>query len=331
MPGSSVSSSAGTSAKASAWLIHYGAAGFVVQCEGLAEALGLEATTHIVRPPFPHRMLAPWGPAASDARFNAPFPHIAIGTSRQAVPYMRQLARQGVFTVFLQNPKVKSDNFDLVWAPSHDKLAGENVVSTIVSPHGLTQEKLDAATSSFAEQIGSLPTPRLGVVIGGNNGVFSIGKKEIEQLAAQLRLLVEQHGIGLIVTPSRRTGAENIACLREALKDLPAFVWDFTGENPYHALLAHSDWLLVTCDSVNMVGEAAFTGKPVYMLKLPGGSTKFARFHQNMISAKAARWFDGTLDNWSSLPLNATTEIAEAVARAYLAKTGKALPGKWTK
>lgn len=306
-----------------AWLVHAGEAGFAVQCEGLAAALGLDARTLAVSPGRPHRWLAPWGPAAADAQFRPPWPDIAIGSARQAVPYMRRLAKSGVFTIFLQNPKVNPGTFDLVWAPAHDQLSGTNVLTTTLSPHLLTPAKLSDAAAKFASNFSHLPSPRLGVVVGGNNSVFSLGETEIKQLAADLRHLVEANGVGLIVTPSRRTGAKNIARLRAALKDLPAYVWDFQGDNPYHAILAHSDWLLVTCDSVNMVGEACFTSKPVYMLRLPGGSSKFARFHQNILSTRRVRWFEGELDSWPTAPLNATQEIAGAAAQAYLAKTGK--------
>src|SRR3546814_5644221 len=47
------------------------------------------------------------------------------------------------------------------------------------------------------------------------------------------------------------------------------------GENPYFAYLGLADAILVTADSVNMVCEAASTGKPVYVIDLDGSSDKF--------------------------------------------------------
>jgi hypothetical protein len=308
-----------------AWLIHTGAAGFRVQCEGLAAALGLAARTVQVAPPAPFRWIAPLGPPAPNAGFRPPFPDIAIGSGRQAVPYMRRLAKAGSFTVFLQNPQVPTSTFDLVWAPAHDRLQGPNVIVTSTSPHDLTAAKLEAASRAFAETFDALPKPLIGVVVGGANGVFAFGAAEIDRLAADLAALVRATGAGIALTPSRRTGTDNIARLRAALADLPAYVWDLEGPNPYHAILARADRLLVTCDSVNMVGEAAFTGKPVYMVRLPGGSPKFARFHAGVIASGGVKWFEGALEKWVSPPLNATGEIAGAVGRAYLAKTGKAL------
>ena len=70
------------------------------------------------------------------------------------------------------------------------------------------------------------------------------------------------------MTPSRRTGAEVEAELRKALADTPSYIWDGQGENPYLAVLALADSLITTADSVNMVSEACFTGKPVHVVDL---------------------------------------------------------------
>jgi len=307
------------------WLIHDGAKGNAVQCEGVAAALGLSPRTLVVEPPWPYSWLAPWGPPAPVPEFESPWPDIAFASCRQAVPYLRRLAKAGVFTVYLKNPKINPANFDLVWAPAHDRLTGANVLSTVVSPHTLTRENLARAAAEFAETFAGLPPRRLGVVLGGNNGVFTLGTAEINRLAADLSALAEPGDIGFIVTPSRRTGESNITYLRDALKGLDAYVWDFEGTNPYRGLLAHADWLLVSCDSVNMVGEAAFTGKPVYMLRLPGGSAKFARFHDGIIATGAVRWFDGKLETWPATTLDATEDIAGVVRTAFEAKTGRSI------
>ena len=68
-----------------------------------------------------------------------------------------------------------------------------------------------------------------------------------------------------------------------------------------------------------MVGEAAFTGKPVHVVELAGGSAKFRRFLDGMYAYGAARRFDGRLENWSYVPLNATRDIAAAIAEAFRA------------
>ena len=106
----------------------------------------------------------------------------------------------------------------------------------------------------------------------------------------------------LIITPSRRTSPEALRVLKEALANVPYFLWDGQGDNPYFGILGLADFLVVTCDSVNMVSEAASTGKPVYVVDLPGGSEKFGRFHRALREDGITRPFTGKLQSYSYVP-----------------------------
>jgi hypothetical protein len=97
---------------------------------------------------------------------------------------------------------------------------------------------------------------------------------------------------------------------------VPHLIWDGTGDNPYHAFLAHSDAIVVTEDSVNMVTEAAGTGKPVFVQSLSGNSRRLARFHALMREAGATRPFTGRLESWSYTPINDTERVARKVRQA---------------
>jgi mitochondrial fission protein ELM1 len=98
-------------------------------------------------------------------------------------------------------------------------------------------------------------------------------------------------------------------------------LWDGTGDNPYFAFLALGDAIVVTEDSVNMVTEAAGTGKPVYVQKLPGRSTRLARFHRLMQERGATRPFEGKLESWSYTPINDTEMVAAALRSALNLET----------
>ncbi|HET8727389.1 MAG TPA: ELM1/GtrOC1 family putative glycosyltransferase, partial [Alphaproteobacteria bacterium] len=141
-------------------------------------------------------------------------------------------------------------------------------------------------------------------------------------VAEVLSNLARERGLGLMVTPSRRTGADNEAILRARLDGLPAEIWDGTGENPYFAYLGLADAIIVTADSVNMVCEAASTGKPVYVIELEGESAKFDAFHESMRRAGITRPFDGRLDDWSYQPLCETERAAAEVWRRMASRSG---------
>ena len=58
-------------------------------------------------------------------------------------------------------------------------------------------------------------------------------------------------------------------------------------ENPYFGLLALGRIIVVTSDSISMISEACFTGKPVYVYELPGRRQKaqgiFAGFNPKAV------------------------------------------------
>lgn len=304
-------------ASLSVWVLTNGMAGFETQAIGIAEALGAAPVMKRVTPGKPWRWLAPWGPAAPNAEIAPPWPDLLIASGRQSIPYARMIRRKSgrrTFTVVLQDPRVAPSHFDVVWAPAHDRLEGPNVLSTVASPHRLTRARLDAEAAKFAGSVAHLPHPRVAVLLGGTNSVYHMGEEVAARIAAQLAGLTEHYGAGLMVTPSRRTGEAQSRIIRDALRDKPAIMWDGTGDNPYFGFLGLADAVVVTCDSVNMVGEAAFTGKPVYVVELEGGSAKFRRFLDAVYASGAARPFVGRLESWEYEPLNATDVIAREIA-----------------
>ena len=98
-------------------------------------------------------------------------------------------------------------------------------------------------------------------------------------------------------------------------------MWDGTGDNPYFAFLALADAIVATEDSVNMVTEAAGTGKPVYVQALKGNSRRLARFHALMRERGATRPFEGKLESWTYAPVNDTELVAQAIRRALHLET----------
>ncbi len=294
-----------------------------VQCLGLAEALGLAPQVKRISVTKPWRWLPPGlirqplntlGPKGD--RLAPPWPDLLISSGRQAVAPALAIRRQAAgrtFAVHVQNPGVPADCFDLVVTPEHDRLRAANVLTTRGALGQVTPARLQAAAARFAPRYAALPCPRVAVLIGGDNKVYRMTAGITRKLTEGLARLARDQGAGLMVTPSRRTGPRNEAILRAGLEGLPADIWDGTGENPYYGLLGLADALVVTGDSVNMVSEAAGTGKPVYTVALEGRSAKFERFHDALQSAGITRPFTGALENWSYEPLAETPRVAAEI------------------
>jgi uncharacterized protein len=307
---------------ATAWVLTNGMAGFETQVLGVAEAMGLAPEIKRVAPPVPWRWAAPWGPAAQAEEIAPPWPDLLIVSGRQSIPYARHIrARSGgkTFVAVLQDPRLSPTQFDFVWAPKHDRLAGPNVLSTLLSPHRLTSERLAAEAKKIMSAIAHLPRPRIAVLLGGSNSVYRLDETAARHIGHLLARAADQSRGGLMITPSRRTGPRALQIIRDCVRDKSHVIWDETGDNPYFGYLGSADAVIVTCDSVNMISEAAATGKPVHVIELKGGSSRSRRFLEGVYAQGAARPFKGRLESWACSPLNATWEIADAIERAMRA------------
>lgn len=299
-----------------------------MEAQGLAvaEAVGLPYSLKRVRVtgvlnllPTPLQIAVP--PArllrAVNESLAAPWPRLVISVGRRSVPIALAVKRlSGAFALHIQNPKVPARLFDLVAAPVHDNFTGDNVIVTFGAVHSVTPRRLAEAAKAFAAQIDPLPHPRIAVLLGGASQAFSFPPEVAAILGADLADLARDTGGSLLVTPSRRTGGASLSAIRQAIRDVPHVVWDGAGDNPYHGFLGAADAIVVTEDSVNMVTEAAGTGKPVYVQSLLGRSTRLARFHELMRERGATRPFAGKLESWTYEPVNDTELVASAVRRA---------------
>ena len=317
------------SSQVTCWVVTDGKAGMENQCVGLAEFMGLKPIVKRIKLRFPWKQLSPflrhglaYAHSPDGDPIAPPWPDLLIATGRASIPaalYVRRASRanggKGTFTVQLQNPVIDTSRFDLVIVPRHDGMTGANVMTTRGALHRVSHDMLQKEAEKFAPQIAHLPSPRIAVLIGGSNAVYQLTPHEMVPLAAQLANLVKKQGGSLIVTPSRRTGDANMAILKDALKDVPSYIWDGTGTNPYYGMLAIADTIIVTCDSVNMVSEACTTGKPTYVIQLAGGSDKFRRFHQSLRDDGATRPFEGVIEKWEYAPLNDVELVAERIQR----------------
>jgi mitochondrial fission protein ELM1 len=248
-----------------------------------------------------------------------PWPRLVISIGRRSAPValaIKRLAQPPAFALHIQNPKVPARLFDLIAAPVHDDFEAPNVITTFGAVHSVTGARLAEAAARFAQRVDPLPRPRLAVLLGGESQAFSFPPERAAAFGAKLALLAKESGGALLVTSSRRTRPDTLAALSSAIEDVPHIVWDGAGDNPYFAFLALADAIVVTEDSVNMVTEAAGTGKPVFVQALPGRSRRLARFHRLMQDRGATRPFEGRLESWSYAPINDTEMVASAIRRA---------------
>lgn len=318
-----------------AWIITDGKAGDIVQCRGLAEAMGLEIEERIVSPRPPWSWIAPRGGPAPHDRPGRPGgalegnpPDIAIASGRRAIPALRALKRthgDSIFTIILKDPRCTPGFADALWVPRHDSLRGTSVLATTLAPHRLHDDVIARERDEPDARIATLKLPRTALLLGGDSDHFRVDADDIARIAA-LAISAARDG-SVMVSGSRRTPPQVLGEIRAALETAfpegsertqRAFIWDGSSRNPYAAMIANAKRIAVTCDSTNMIGEACASDAPVYVIPLAGkGHRKIDAFIDALVDEGRVRRFSGSLEMFPVTPRNDTPAIAQDMMRRF--------------
>ncbi|HEY1927379.1 MAG TPA: mitochondrial fission ELM1 family protein [Caulobacteraceae bacterium] len=309
-----------------AWALTTGEDGMRTQVRGLAQAVADVVVEKIA----PARSLSAAlgaltaGPSLARA-FSPPWPDILITCGRRSAPYavaMKRASGGRMLTVHVQDPRAFRTEFDLIIAMDHDRIdEGPGVIKVATALHDITPAALAAAAEGWRLRFERLGRPLAGVAIGGDLRGRPFSLDDGRRLLDGLQRL-RHAGLGLAITPSRRTPLPVRALLAEAFAgDNRVFLWDLEGDNPYRAILALADRLVVTTDSVSMVSEAIATDHPVELYDL--GFRRHIGFVQELVDMGLARRFEGDPSPFSTRgPFDSTQVAAAAVRRLLQARTG---------
>lgn len=300
------------------WIITEGMVGTENQCLGVAEALGVTPVVKRISLRQPWKSLSPYlgfeCAGTFTEKLEGPWPDLLLASGRKSIAasrYIKRMSGGHTFTVQIQDPRISPKHFDLVAVPEHDPTRGPNVITTVAAANRLTLAKLEKAKTDFAHVFAMTHAPRIAVLLGGNSKAHKMNADMMRSLGQQLAALDGTP----IITASRRTGESEKKALLEGLGGKAHYFWDGTGENPYFGMMAWADYILVTADSVSMLGDAATTGKPVYMIEMEGGSPRFDKFHTGLIEKGIVRPFKGTLEHWSYPRLQDSAYVASEIRR----------------
>lgn len=301
------------------WVLTEGYAGLRAQALGLAEAAGLAPELRELKPAAPWKWVSarfwPDPLAAVEDALAAPWPSLAIGCGGMAGAVLAALRRRSVGVVQVQDPRIDIRRFDLVIANRHDELTGPNVFVVRTALHRVTPARLAAEAALWRPRLAHLRRPLVAVLLGGSNGRYRLDRAAGAELAGALAGMARRDGVGIAVTPSRRTDPAVTDLLREALAPLGGWVWDLGGDNPYFGMLALADLIVVTQDSVSMISEAAATAAPVMVAALPGSSRRQGLFLETMRREGRVRMFGGRFAPWAVTPLDDTPAAAAEMRR----------------
>ena len=305
-----------------AWAIHDGRAGNRRQVLALASALRLDAVEQVLDPGPSARWLAPRQLPWSSTPFGVLFeqalharpPQLALGCGRMAALATRLARRAGARAVQILDPRTDTRHWDLVIAPDHDRLRGNNVLPLVGSLNPVDADWLIAARQEF-DTLEQRASPRTAVLIGGPTTATRFDHAALQTMLGKLDASVAQDGGSLLICASARTPKAWTPMLRERYCDARHLLWldASDGPNPYAGVLAWADRIVATPDSVNMISEACSTTVPVHVAELHCASGRIAAFLQSLITLGRIQPYAGALAPFAVTALTETSRIAALV------------------
>lgn len=308
------------------WVLTDGKMGCRRQALGLAKALGWTFVEKKASRRKPWYWLPPhwhWGALTQRTHgsdpLEGPWPDWVISCGFRSIPMslaIRHASGGQTRCIHIQNPRIHPKHFDWVIAAEHDHLKGDNVITHLGALNDISATAIDQVCQSNHDLIASLPTPRCAVIIGGDTKQYRMQPSDIEATLNHIGSIQQAWQGSLILLSSRRTPQplrEGIAKLCEGNPSLKHFAPDVP--NGYFTALGSADCLMVSNDSSSMISECCSTGKPVYIINLPGlkNKKKIKELIESLIEKGYCRVHQDTLEAWSYAPLQESERVAKVL------------------
>lgn len=168
-------------------------------------------------------------------------------------------------------PRVSPSRFDLVIATPQYPIADHP--NLLVLPYALTTTATSEPEQGGALSLSALPRPRRLLLAGGPNIFWKIDDEALLGTLAGMLAGARTDGGSVLVTTSPRTPARLAGRILDMLNESDApWVLAAPGTPPsYASLLDAADSIRVTADSVAMVSDAIWTGKPMALVNITTG------------------------------------------------------------
>ena len=296
----------------------------ISQVEGLAKSLNTTFDHHTIDLPVLFKFLPPFLTPKIQQSFNfneivkddSSAPDIIISCGRKSVipnivlkKYFKKKFNKDLKNIHIQDPKISPKNFDLIITPQHDnKINSENIIRSVGALHYLNEEEV--INKNNGENV-------ITFVLGGPNKYYNFKKEDLEVHFEKIDSNKNLKKINVIA--SRRTPKSVFNFLSSKFNRLE-FCYDFSlNKKNYTNAYAEASHIVVTCDSTSMISEAAITGKPLYVAKLPNfrDDYRFEKFLQSFKDLNIIKEFNGNLEHWTYEKLYESKRIAKIIIEKF--------------
>ena len=304
--------------KLKALLLTQGMHGMVSQVEGLAKALNLNYKHQEIKlkkfwnfiPPF----LTPISMSVLENQFIFDSKVIISCGRKSVIPSLalKKKYKEKIFTIHIQDPKVSLNKFDLIVCPEHDNITGNNVIKTTGAIHYLSEKEISKENNYL--KIDKENKKIIAFIIGGPNKYYTYSEKEIDFLFNKIKSIFTRDKYKLVVIPSYRTPSDIIKKAFNSFGHDHMVVKD-VDKKAYLSALSISDYIVVTCDSISMISEAAITGKPIYVaqMKPSKNNLRFQKFFSQFKQLNIIKDLTDKIDLWSYSKLDEVNRISPLI------------------
>ena len=308
-------------AKLKALLLTEGYHGMISQVEGMAKALKVEFQHKIVRLNWLWNYIPPKFTPKSDIvlkdtnyisdseKFD-----LIISCGRKSVIASIILKKKNnkIFTIHIQDPKVDFNNFDIIIAPEHDDIKGDNVINSKGAIHYITQEEIEKSKYYLKDK--AQGSKIITIILGGPNKYYNFNNEEIINIFNQIKTNFISKGYKAFVIPSMRTPKKTIEiAAKEFVSD--GYVVNSVNKQAYLSSLALATNIVVTCDSTSMISEAAISGKPIFVAHMQPkrNNYRFRKFFQLFRELGIIRNLGDKVESWTYNSFNEAERIAPMI------------------
>ncbi|MBO6491438.1 MAG: mitochondrial fission ELM1 family protein [Pelagibacteraceae bacterium] len=302
-------------------LLTEGYHGMISQVEGLAKALNADFQHRIVRLNWLWNYIPPKLSPVSrlilkDGQYiteNEKFDLVISCGRKSVIPSIFfKKKNKKVFTIHIQNPKVRFDNFDLIVVPEHDKLKGENIITSKGAIHYITRSEIEKAKPYLLNKIQNEKI--VSLILGGPNKYYNFSNEELTNIFKEIKSSFISQGYKAIIIPSMRTPKRIIdLAINEFLTD--GLVVNSVDKQAYLSSLAIANNIVVTCDSTSMISEAATSGKPIFVAHMQPkrNNYRFKRFYKLFRKLGVIKNLGEKIENWTYDSFNEAERIATII------------------
>ena len=307
--------------KPKALLLTEGYHGMISQVEGLAKALNADFQHRIVKLKWLWNYIPPKLSPVSrlilkDEQYiteNEKFDLVISCGRKSVIPsiFIKKKNKK-IFTIHIQNPKVRFNNFDLIVAPEHDELKGENIITSKGAIHYITRLEIEKARSYLLDKIQNEKI--VSLILGGPNKYYNFSNEELTNIFREIKSSFISQGYKAIIIPSMRTPKRIIdLAINEFLTD--GFVVNSVDKQAYLSSLAIANSIVVTCDSTSMISEAATSGKPIFVAHMQPkrNNYRFKRFYKLFRELGVIKNLGEKVENWTYDSFNEAERIATII------------------